>query len=60
MNQQENVFEFGEFAENFYVIISGVVSVQIRNPKIKNWAEQRNSFKMLLEWKEKVFDPRVK
>ena len=32
-----DVFKYGDPGEKFYIIIKGAVSVQVPNPKIKNW-----------------------
>jgi CRP-like cAMP-binding protein len=36
-----NVFDHGDVGENFYIIIKGIVGVEIPNPKIKDWRMQR-------------------
>ena len=41
LDEFENVFEYGENGDTFYIIIQGVVSIQLRNNSIKNWAYAR-------------------
>ena len=59
LDEFENVFEYGEIGDTFYIIIQGVVSIQLRNNNIKNWAYARKQYNKLLKWKELEFDPRV-
>jgi len=37
----DNVFKWGDAGDKFYIIIKGLCSVQIPNPKIKDWRSQR-------------------
>ena len=37
----DNVITYGEKGDCFYVILKGVVSIHIPNPKIKNWRSTR-------------------
>lgn len=43
----QNVVNYGEPGENFYIIISGQVSVQIPNPRIKDWSSHKEKFAQL-------------
>jgi hypothetical protein len=54
-----NVFEYGDSADDFFIILRGVVSVQIPNPSIVDNAVKRKDYEALLEWKKNIFDPRV-
>ena len=54
----QDVFGIGDVGNTFYIIVHGTCSVQIRNPKIKDWYGQYQEYKQLLEWKEKIFDPK--
>ena len=35
--QFQNVFEFDDIGDTFYMIIKGIVSVQVPNSKVANW-----------------------
>lgn len=37
VDKNENVFDIGDEGETFYIIIRGICSVLIRNPKIRDW-----------------------
>ena len=43
----QNVVNYGEPGENFYIIIKGQVSVQIPNPRIKDWSSHKEKFAQL-------------
>ena len=55
----ENCIDYGEKGDRFFIIISGIVSVVIPNPLIKNRALQRRDYEQLQLWKQNDFDPRV-
>lgn len=64
MNYQEldagsSIMEVGDKAENFYIILSGTVSVQIRNEIIESWDWARSVYNALKKWKKEEFDKRV-
>ena len=40
-------------------MLKGLTSVQIPNPTIKGWQQQRKKYLELLEWKKLVLDPRI-
>jgi CRP-like cAMP-binding protein len=40
----ENCIDYGEKGDRFFIIISGIVSVVIPNPLIKNRALQRRDY----------------
>jgi len=46
----------GENGTKFYIILKGVVSVQIRNPAISDYAMMQREFKNVKAWKEEEFD----
>lgn len=52
--------EYGDTGENFYVILQGIVSVQIRNEKITDWPGKRRDFLKLKNWRETEFETRIK
>ena len=41
MEEGNDVFEYGERGELFYIIIKGICGVRIPNPKIKDWRNKR-------------------
>jgi hypothetical protein len=47
----ENVINFGDEGENFYLILLGLVCIKIPNPVIKDWNNKRKIYLDLLEWK---------
>jgi hypothetical protein len=53
-----NVFEFGDIGDKFYMILKGIVSIQVPNQKVKNWDFYWNQYSKLKEWKSN-FDLRV-
>ena len=55
----ENVIEFGDQGDNFYIILKGVVAIEIPNPNIQDRDIKWKDFQMLKKWKEDDFDPRA-
>jgi hypothetical protein len=55
----KNVIDYGEVGDNFYILLKGVVSVQIPNPAIRDRAVKRKDYDKLLAWKKEEFDPRA-
>jgi hypothetical protein len=53
----ENVIEYGDVAENFYIILLGVVNIKIPNPVIPDWLNSYNEYKILKSWKKDYLDP---
>ena len=49
----------GDEGDKFYIIVQGVVSVQIKNDQIKERMFKRREYDQLLKWKGEVFDPKV-
>ena len=37
INEFQNAIEFGQEPEKFYMLINGIVSIQIQNTQIKKW-----------------------
>tara|TARA_B110000285_G_C15055044_1_gene579102 strand:+ start:123 stop:725 length:603 start_codon:yes stop_codon:yes gene_type:complete len=56
----EKVVNFGDEGDKFYIILKGVVSVQIQNPSIKDYRLVERDFNKLKEWKKDEFDPKLK
>ena len=50
----ENVFNYGESGDLFYIIVKGSVGVMIPNPKIANWKRERKEYDVLDEWVKKL------
>lgn len=50
----EDVIRYGENGNTFFVILQGIVSISIPNPKIKNWRLKRLDFMMEQEWASKL------
>jgi hypothetical protein len=55
----EKVVNYGEHGDKFYIIILGVVSVQIPNMSIKNWVHHRKEYQYLKSWKKNEYDVKV-
>jgi len=53
-DSHSNVFKWGDQGEKFYIIIKGQVSVQVPNPKIKNWRMQRMDLNILQDFFDKL------
>jgi len=47
------VITHGETGNSFFIILKGIVSVLIPNPKIKNWRIRRIQYKLDMEWLDK-------
>lgn len=45
------VFNYGDDGDQFYIILKGAVTVQVRNQTLKNWKQQRLIYQRLLKWK---------
>lgn len=52
--------EFGDKGDEFFIIMQGLVSVQIPNKAINDWYMYRKDYKWLKEWKKNEFDPKAK
>ena len=55
----QNCINFGETGNKFYIILKGVVSVQIPNPNLKDKALIERDFNNLKIWMKEEFEPRV-
>jgi hypothetical protein len=51
--------EYGENGDEFFIIIEGVVRIQLPNKTVKDWTVLRRDYKFLLDWKKKIFDPKA-
>jgi hypothetical protein len=55
----DKVIQYGDKGDKFYILLLGVVSINIPNPEIKNWDWQRRTFLELERWKREVFDKKI-
>lgn len=55
----QNVFEYLDVGEHFYIILSGIVLVKIKNPTITAWKTERARFKGLLQWKNEDLEDKI-
>lgn len=53
------IYEQGQDAESFYVVLNGSVSEVEKNPKIESWDWAMSAYRALLDWKAKEFDPKA-
>ena len=59
ISAMDKVINYGEKGDKFYIIIRGVVSVQIPNMSIKSWMHHRKEYDYLKEWKKNEYDVKV-
>lgn len=52
----QNVINYGEKGDKFYIILKGLVSIKIPNPAIGDWRNQRAKYENLLKWKNTYFE----
>jgi hypothetical protein len=50
------VYNLDESADHFYIVLSGEVREEMRNPQIESWDWAMNAFQSLISWKCNVFD----
>lgn len=55
----QNVCQYGDKGDKFYIVLKGLTSVQIPNPLINNWHLHRKKYMELLEWKKEYLDPKI-
>ena len=53
------IYDMFDHVKNYYVILSGAVTVEEKNPKVKDWDWVMKIFKGLQIWKRQIFDRRV-
>ena len=51
-----NCVNHGEFGKRFYIMVRGVVSVDVPHPAIQDYGIKLRDYQSLLEWKKGVFD----
>ena len=60
--KNESVIHYGTEGRTFYIIIKGLVSIQIPNQMqdlSADYSFKRREYMKLLEWKTNVWDPKV-
>lgn len=60
INGSQNVITHGDNGNKFYIILKGVVSVQIPNPNMPDRALYERDFENIKKWMRNEFEPRVK
>ena len=58
VHAMENVIEFGDLGQNFYIVLKGVVAIEVPNEKIKNRAIKFKDYEMIKKWEKDEFAPR--
>ena len=56
MNKDDFVYKIGESADEFFILLEGVASEEIKNESIEQWDWAMSVFNALLQWKSSVFD----
>lgn len=46
------LFKHGEKGDKFYIIIKGLLSVEVPNRQISDWVAEKRYFQSLKTWKE--------
>ena len=59
INEFNNVIDYQDEPETFYMILNGIVSCKVRNMNILKWEIQWKDYQKLLKWKTDEFDPKV-
>ena len=57
--QFEKAVTYGEVGNEFFLILKGLVSIQIPNPAVPEWKIKWRDYQKLLDWKKSTFDPRA-
>lgn len=52
--------EYGDLADNMYIVLKGRAKAEIRNEAITDWDWFASLNNALIEWKSKEFDPKIK
>lgn len=58
-NAGDMILNYSTQPRNFYMILSGQVSSEIKNPIIDQWDWANNIYHDLLNWKKNEFDKKV-
>ena len=59
VNEFQNVINYSDEPETYYMLLNGIVSLRIKNPQIKKWDFAWKEYQKLKKWKKEKFDPRV-
>ena len=59
INEFNNVIDYQDEPDTFYMILNGIVSCKVRNMNILKWEIQWKDYQKLLKWKTDEFDPKV-
>ena len=49
---KEEIYKFGDDPENFYIVLSGIVSIKEKNPVIEQWDWAHSVYETLIKWKK--------
>lgn len=55
----EVIYSYDHQPKNFYMVLSGQVNIEIKNPDIDQWDWANDIYKSLDQWKEKEFNLKV-
>jgi hypothetical protein len=58
-NKGTDIFKYGDYGDEFFVIMKGNVGVHIPNPLIQGWKSNYNRMHQLEKWKEETFTFRL-
>ena len=59
LEEGDVLFDIGDEPTQYYMVVTGSVVIQQKNPLIKNWDWAKKVNNALIEWKTKVFDKKV-
>ena len=51
--------KYGDIGDKFYLILRGVVSVEIPNPSILDWKSKNEEYMRLKKWRETVMESKI-
>ena len=55
----EKIIQYGEYGDQFYIIIQGKVSVEIPNPVIRAWKDEFKKYSDLQAWHKSVIERKI-
>lgn len=55
----DELHNYSSQPKNYYMILSGAVSIEIKNPIIDQWDWANNIYNKLQQWKREEFDKKV-
>ena len=59
-DKDKYVYDIGQSADSFFVVLNGQAAVEIENPNIDRWEWAHGVYTALLDWKQNTFDPYAK